>query len=172
MEINNLMTQGKEVEEKELYKAFYVNDQSINKLIANVHFHDDEVYLLGKVAVDQRLRPFSVFFSKSIYIQRKFVEIIVSKDPYFSDETKLTKLALTEPTRGKGYRFDLKFEPKFDKAIFFKFMLIENEKDVKIIREEQRFLKVFFAFGPDNFTVEIKRKKQAEIQKKLKQAHA
>lgn len=33
-------------------------------------------------------------------------------------------------------------------------------------------MKVFFAFGPDNFTVEIKRKKMAEIQKKLKQAHA
>lgn len=113
-----------------------MNDQSINKLIAYVHFQDDEVYLMGKVAVDQRLRPFSVFFSKSASIQRKFVEIIVSKDPYFSDDAKLTKLALTEPTRGKGFKFDLKFEPKFDKAIFFKFMLVENDKEVKIMREE------------------------------------
>jgi hypothetical protein len=157
VEISNLMQVGDKTDDKQIYQAFLLNDQSVNKLIKNVYFKDDDVFMLGKIPLDKRLKPFDIFFTKSKDIQRKFVEILTSFDPLFSDEAKMTKIFLTEPTKGKGHKFEVNFESGYDKAIYFKFSLVENEKDVKENTTLKRYLSVFFNFGAENFTVEVMR---------------
>lgn len=105
-------------------------------MITNIYFREEDAYLLGKINIESRLRPFSLYFSKSTSIQRKFVEIIASTDPFFNDEAKMTKISLSEITKGKGFKYDIRFEPGFDKAIFFKFMLIESENEAITSKQE------------------------------------
>lgn len=50
-----------------------------------------------------------------------------SLDPSFHDPAKMTEVVIESNQKGNGQKVDIDFEPKFNKAIYFKFTLLDND---------------------------------------------
>ena len=76
MEVNNLNL-GAEAgnDEKAMYTAFCLNDQSISKHVCHIPFGEDTAHL-GKIVIEHRLKPFYMYVLKSEALEKKYMELI------------------------------------------------------------------------------------------------
>lgn len=119
-----------------------------------VRFSSTELFQLGKILIDQRLRSFFVFILKSPDLERKYMECLVSFDPLFTDKTKVQHYVLENGLKGNGQKIEVLFNQGFDKAVYFKFIICESENEKETASEyggdtqrscesSQQFLRVF-----------------------------
>ena len=121
---------GKGEEQNQQFEAFDIEDQTLVKYGCYVKFSEYDFVKKGRINVDHRISTFTIQVKKSHGLESKFIEATVSSDPQFKKPNKTIKVALENQAPVNGQRIPVDFETGFCKFMYFKFEVIENEKDV------------------------------------------
>lgn len=122
---------------KDLYEAFLIDDQSIEKYSGQVVFGAGEKITYGRILVDKRIKPFTINVSKSRNMQKKYVTLTISTDQKFKNPQCMKTYVLENSQTHKAYwqKLPVFLEPGSTKYIYFRFE-IEEEDDDHIVLED------------------------------------
>lgn len=159
------------------FKAFDIIDESIPLFKRKMVFEYGESTKLGRIQVENRVRPFTISLQKSQSMNTRKVQLKVSNDKKFSSTSLLEELIIEDSPNSQVYqKIQINFAPEYTKQLYFEFEIldyefVEQQRDCQDDKhcEGGDHINVVVGFGQGNFNAFI-RKKAAKALVKVMEA--